>query len=147
MKLIKLGLLSAFFLSLLLFLMSLLIPSVVRISRAIDINAPIEAIQPRLADLQEWKDWNEMARDEMEIKIVSASRDTITASWKNGNNPVMSAFTLAESGGATVVQWYFDFQLDWYPWEKFGSIIFDKHFGSPMEKSLSNLKATIERPQ
>lgn len=147
MKLIKLGLLSAFFLSLLLFLMSLLIPSVVRISRAIDINAPIEAIQPRLADLQEWKDWNEMARDEMEIKIVSASRDTITASWKNGNNPVMSAFTLAESGGATVVQWYFDFQLDWYPWEKFGSIIFDKHFGSPMEKSLSNLKAMIERPQ
>ncbi|HRE51572.1 MAG TPA: hypothetical protein PK339_09130 [Flavitalea sp.] len=147
MKLIKLGLLSAFFLSLLLFLMSLLIPSVVRISRAIDINAPIEAIQPRLADLQEWKGWNEMAGDEMEIKIVSVSRDTINASWKNGNNPVMSAFTLAESGGATVVQWYFDFQLDWYPWEKFGSIIFDKHFGSPMEKSLSNLKAMIERPQ
>ncbi|MBL7736984.1 MAG: hypothetical protein JNL51_16120 [Chitinophagaceae bacterium] len=144
MKLIKLGLLSVFFLSLILFLMSLLIPPVVRVSRAIDIHAPIDAIQPRLADLQEWKDWNEMAKDEMEIKILSVSRDTITVSWKNGNRPVLSAFTLAQSGETTVVQWYFDFRLNWYPWEKFGSIVFDKHFGTPMEKSLNNLKKKIE---
>jgi hypothetical protein len=44
-----------------------------------------------------------------------------------------------------VLQWYFDIKLRWYPWEKFGSIVFDKQLGPPMEKSLGNLKKLLEK--
>jgi hypothetical protein len=35
--------------------------------------------------------------------------------------------------------------LNWTPWEKFGSITFDKQFGTPMEASLNNLKKLMEK--
>jgi hypothetical protein len=46
----------------------------------------------------------------------------------------------------TVVQWYFDFRLKWYPWEKFGSIVFDQQLGPSMESSLENLRINFEKP-
>jgi len=45
------------------------------------------------------------------------------------------------------VQWYFDFHLDWYPWQKFQSIIYDKQLGIPMENSLQQLKQIVETSQ
>jgi hypothetical protein len=44
----------------------------------------------------------------------------------------------------TTVQLYYDFHLKWYPWEKLGSIIYDKQLGPSMEKELRELKASVE---
>lgn len=144
MRLIKLGAVSVFFLALVVFLMSLLIPSKVRISRAVNILAPKDSILAHLENPAKWSSWNEMVHEGTEISILSLSGDSVLTSWKTGKEPVVSGFALEESGGTTVVQWYFDFRLKWYPWEKFGSIVFDKHFGTPMEQSLNKLKKLVE---
>jgi hypothetical protein len=141
---VKLGFISLIVFFIILDLMSLLIPSHVRISRAIDIQAPREKICPWVSDLKNWQKWNEMANDGIEVKILSADCNLITTSWKYNNRTVKSSFRLEESANITVVQWYFDFELKWYPWEKFGSITFDKQFGTPMERSLINLKKLVE---
>ena len=106
----KLAVISFIIFFIFLYLMSLLIPSQVRISRAINIEAPPETVLPLIADTANWKQWNDMSSGTIDI---------------------------------TIVQWYFDFRLRWYPWEKFGSITFDKQFGTSMESSLNNLKKVI----
>ena len=50
----------------------------------------------------------------------------------------------AGSDSATL-QWYIDFNLRWYPWEKFASLLFEKSYGAQMEQGLSNLKKIVEK--
>jgi len=42
------------------------------------------------------------------------------------------------------VQWWMDFKLRWYPWEKFSSLFFENIYGAQMEKGLDNLKRLAE---
>lgn len=124
MRVIKLGIISAIVFAIILFVFSLLIPSTIRISRAVNINAPKSAIYPLVTDKKNWPKWSELEGYD--------------------NKRVEGHFRFEESASITVVQWYFDIKLKWYPWEKFGSIIFDKQFGPPMERSLNNLKKLVE---
>jgi hypothetical protein len=72
--------------------------------------------------------------------------DTLFTEWHQQNGRVLaSGFTWHGNDDQWVVQWYFDFHLRWYPWEKFSSIVFDKQLGPPMEKSLDNLKKLLEK--
>ena len=81
----------------------------------------------------------------MRVKLVSASPTLVVTRWnRNENEAINSGFQLVGAEDSTVVQWYFDFKLKWYPWEKFGSIIFDKQLGPPMESSLARLKKFME---
>lgn len=162
MRVVKLGLISIVVLFIVIFLLSLLIPSQVRISRAINITAPQDSIVHQLADLRQWQQWNELTRnpemthprytkdaftsDHLQVQLVSVKTDTIITVWQQQNGrEIASGFTLYQADNTTVVQWYFDFRLKWYPWEKFGSIIFDKQLGPPMEQSLGALKKTLEK--
>lgn len=162
MRFVKLGLISIVALSIVIFLLSLLIPSQVRISRAINITAPKDSIIHQLADLRQWQQWNEFTgapemtnprysnnaftSDNLQVQLVLVKTDTITTVWRQqGGREIASGFTLHQAGNTAVVQWYFDFRLKWYPWEKFASIIFDKQLGPPMEQSLAALKKTLEK--
>ncbi len=60
MRLIKLAIISFVAIFLVVFLLSLLIPSHVRVSRAINIDAPVDSVMPQLADIRNWKSWNAM---------------------------------------------------------------------------------------
>ena len=161
MRFVKLGLISIVVLFVVIFLISLLIPSEVRVSRAININASKDSITYYLSDLRQWKQWNTLisspemtnpsysdnafASDRLQVQRVKAAPDTIITRWRQGaGQEIASGFTLHTTGNTTVVQWYFDFRLKWYPWEKFGSIIFDKQLGPPMEQSLGELKKKLE---
>jgi hypothetical protein len=144
MRIVKLGIISFVAFFILLYLMSLLIPSHVRISRAININKNRAEIFPYLADTVQWKKWNEMNTGKIDVQIKRAEPQLIETKWTYNGREILSSFRLEESSGVSVVQWYFDFELQWYPWEKFGSITFDKQFGFPMETSLNNLKKLIE---
>jgi hypothetical protein len=42
------------------------------------------------------------------------------------------------------VQWYFDFHLRWYPWEKLASLLLEKVYGTRMAQSLERLRAVAE---
>jgi hypothetical protein len=41
------------------------------------------------------------------------------------------------------LQWYMDFKLSWYPWEKFSSLFYEKTYGAMMERGLYNLKKRL----
>jgi len=164
MRIVKLVMISAVVLFLLITALSLLLPSHVRISRAIDINAQKENILPLVSNLEQWKKWNRFVQiaDSMhELKqITSSSIQTADLQIKTGQQQVNSVETIwiqnkneshanivcLPGTGYTTVQWYFDFNLDWYPWQKFQSIIYDKQLGPQMETSLENLKRLAETP-
>ena len=162
MRFIKLALISLVVLSLLVLGMSLLIPSHVRISRAINITAPKDSLVLQLSDLRNWKEWNALVNnadmtnssysnntvtsDKVQVLLKEVKADTIFTQWNQaGGREIASGFTLHVQDNTAVVQWYFDFKLKWYPWEKFGSIIFDKQLGPPMEYSLATLKKLLEK--
>ncbi|HMF70408.1 MAG TPA: hypothetical protein VK616_02980 [Flavitalea sp.] len=162
MRLIKLGIISLIVFSIIIFVFSLFIPSHVRISRAINIAVPKSTLSVYIADIRNWRDWNAIVNEQdsstgkfekisytgnkLSIKLLSSTVDSVRTIWKQGDSdPVISGFNLVQSlSDTTVAQWYFDFRLNWYPWEKFGSIIFDQQLGPSMEKSLNNLKSTLE---
>ena len=162
MRFIKLGLISLVVLFTVIFLLSLLIPSHVRVSRAVDINGNEDSIINQLIDMRQWKNWNTMVNDtaitnqdydyktfrsdKLQIELRKTKADTILTVWRqSGGREFVSGFTWHTSSGTTVVQWYFDFYLKWYPWEKFGSIIYDKQLGPAMERSLAGLKQRVEK--
>jgi hypothetical protein len=162
MRFVKLALISAVILFIVIYLFSLIIPSTVRVSRAVNISAPKDSLVAQLADLRQWKQWNEMANnieitnkqfaenkitsEQMTITKTSQVGDTLLTDWQQQNARVLnSGFTWHGGDDRLVVQWYFDIKLRWYPWEKFGSIVFDKQLGPPMEKSLGNLKKLLEK--
>jgi hypothetical protein len=49
-----------------------------------------------------------------------------------------------ESGGQVILQWSLKFHLRWYPWEKLAGMFYDKQLGPLMEKSLLNLRKSLE---
>lgn len=162
MRFVKLGLISIVGLFVVIFAISLLIPGHIRVSRAVNIIASKDSIYNQLMDLRHWKQWNELTNgagvlsqqysantftsEELTVKLLETRADSITTDWqqKEGRT-INSGFNLHTVDNTTVVQWYFDFQLSWYPWEKFGSIIFDKQLGPPMERSLAELKKLLEQ--
>jgi len=81
--------------------------------------------------------------------IASVKRNWAGTRWVQPNGREFeSAFDLTLGKEFTTTQWYFDFYFKWYrPWEKFGSIIYDKQMGPSMEKSLTQLKALVESSQ
>lgn len=160
MRLIKLGIISIVVLFVVVLLLSLLIPSHVRVSRAINITAGADSVINNLADLRQWRNWNQMVNDtgltnaeydvkafrsdQLQVQQRSFKNDTVKTVWIQNGKEIVSVLTWHSSGHTTVVQWYFDFYQQWYPWEKFGSIIFDKQLGPSMEKSLASLKKRLE---
>ena len=120
-----------------------MIPSTVRTSRAINIETGKNNIYPFLADTAKWDKWNELKNDKIQINILPSDSNLLKTDWSYGSRTIHSYYRLQKLGDVTVVQWYFEFPLKWYPWEKFGSITFEKQFGEPMERSLINLKNLV----
>ena len=160
MRILKLFVISVVVLFLLLTAMSALLPSTVRISRAVDINAPVEKVRLQLEDLNQWEEWNEYVKamhqkdisldtirsNELKVWKTTTDMSTVQTMWQRQNGKTFPGiFHLFNSPSATTVQWYFEFKFNWYPWEKFGSIVYDKQIGPQMEQSLSNLKLLIEK--
>jgi len=160
MRLIKLALISIVILFAVITGIASLLPSQVRISRAIDINAPAVKIYPQLADISAWDKWNEYIRyyhnkrwngdtlttDEITIAITHRSDSLVEAGWRqaSGDRFASGYRIIARDSLHCSLQWYFDFHLHWYPWEKFQSIVYDGQLGPVMEKSLQNLKQEAE---
>lgn len=162
MRFVKLALISAVILFVIVYLFSLMIPSTVRISRAINISASKDSVLAVVADMRTWKQWNELVNnsnisnqqytenlitsEQLKVTRNAQVADTLFTEWQQRNARMLySGFTLTGVNDQLVLQWYFDIKLRWYPWEKFGSIVFDKQLGPPMEKSLANLKKLLEK--
>ena len=162
MRLVKLGLISLIGLFLVIFLLSLLIPSTMRVSRAITIDTPVDSVNTYVKDMRQWALWNALLKNdnlhavqidsssfssnEMKIIMLPPDSTVIRTSWERvGQDKIQSGVSVTQAANSTIVQWYFDFKVKWYPWEKFGSIVFDKELGPPMEQSLEQLKKLCEK--
>lgn len=148
MRILKLGLISFGFLFLLITLISLLFPSQVRLSRATNLPNEKERI---FSLIQKEEAWHPAYQDSashkaitaMNRKIVSQSDSTFVIQLQQeGRKPVASGWQVygTPQSDSLTLQWYMDFTLSWYPWEKFSSLFFEKTYGSMMEKGLANFK-------
>jgi ribosome-associated toxin RatA of RatAB toxin-antitoxin module len=149
---------------------SLLIPSHVRISRAADIQATAAEVWQQVDDLQSWKEWNPFfnqlsigeieypdtshgAPPAMKIKETLIQLKEIKADERifvmltKGKKPVINGWKFIKNSGSdsATLQWYIEFNLRWYPWEKFASLLFEKSYGIQMELGLSNIKKIVEK--
>lgn len=166
MKYIKLAFISIIFFAVLVTLISLFFPSNVRISKALDISAPKDSIISRLGDPGKWKSWYPGADTLPPITMMgktiairlnekgamlrvtgrSDSTIAITATGP-GVKEMHSGWNIypAATPNRHTVQWYMDFKLRWYPWEKFSSVMFEKRYGPVLEQGLEKLRAVLER--
>jgi hypothetical protein len=164
MRFIKLALISVVVFFVLLTGIASLLPSHVRISRAVDINTQAVKIYPRAGDIKAWNSWNEFVRlyhnkqwepnklaaDEITITIEQNTDTLVTAVWQQPSGTRFTSgyriISYPQDSSRCSVQWYFDLHVRWYPWEKFQSIVYDQQLGPLMEKSLQNLKQQAEHP-
>ena len=165
MRIIKLGIISIVFFAVLITGFSLFFPSYIRISRAIDINGTRDSVLLQVSNVENWKNWFPGA-DSAELIIQDGVAKGITT--KNSQQLILSAvsdstilaitsnpgFKDGESGwnflstsipDIITIQWYMDFHLHWYPWEKFSSLLLEKRYGPMLEIGLGNLKKLIEK--
>ena len=167
MRLIKLGVISILILFLLVTGIGLLFPSVAKVSRAIDINAPVDSVYKVLSDFRYWPLWMDGLNNQTP-ELLTGTTTGRNATVKFGNNTI--SFEELDSNSIktvwigtnrnkqegnfrlisnpqktlTTVNWYFIEQLNWYPWERFASMMNDNILGPTMEKSLENLKQLSE---
>lgn len=156
MRLIKLAFISILLLFFVVTAISLLIPSHIRISKAINIHSDEESIFALIRDTAKWKEWhpafiqNDSPPEFPAIHVVQKSesdseiimhlqqslKPEVVNGWKIYQYPHVDSLTL---------QWYMDFQLKWYPWQKFGSMLYEKTYGTMMEKGLENIREITNR--
>ncbi|HEU4469827.1 MAG TPA: hypothetical protein VFR58_01980 [Flavisolibacter sp.] len=149
MRLIKLALISAAFLFLIALAMSLLIPSHIRISRAANFYGPATSVLGPIRDTARWKQWHPAympdsgrVYPQAEIKLLRQTDSLLVMRISQASRSIDNGWQVYSFQGADSVtlQWYMDFELKWYPWEKFSSLFFEGSFGKMMEEGLHNLK-------
>ena len=166
MGIIKLGFISLIVFALLITGISLFFPSHIRISKAVDINASRDSVQLQISNAANWKKWYPGA-DTMELLITDGKANGLLLDSLQGaisitnisDSSVMAAtagprirkaitgWNIYESSNpnTVTVQWYMDFYLRWYPWEKFSSLLLEKRYGPMMEQGLDKLKSLLEK--
>ncbi len=161
MRLIKFAITSIVILFVLASLLGLLLPSHVLVSRAVNINQYRDSIMPYTNDIRQWKLWMEGMEDtsvvihsansaklgNTDVVIRKLTDSTVISSWtaRSGSEQTATILLIGDqSKKITVVQWQFEQQLKWYPWERLGSIMNDKILGTMMEKNLNRLKTVAE---
>ncbi len=170
MKFIKLGIISVLVLFIVVLLISLLIPSRVRISRAINIDANRDSIMNNISLPENWVKWfpgmdtakpmlvkgktvgyvvnEKKGGSPVYLKLINAGQDEVMAEFVSSKlNPATNAWKLIShsQSDSLTVQWYMEFKLRWYPWEKFSSLLFEGMYGPGMEEGLSRLKRIAEK--
>ena len=161
MRFLKLVFISIATLFILATALSALFPSIVIVSRAVDVTAPADSIMVHIKDMRQWKNWIDGMNDSSvrvhsataatlggtEVTITQLTDTTVQSTWRARKGaPQISTIRLISNPAQkqTVVQWQFEQRLKWYPWEKLGSIMNDKILGPMMEKNLANLKKMVE---
>ena len=151
MRIIKLGFISFVIIFIIITLISLLFPSEIRVSRATNLPNQRDSIFYLLLHERTWhpayldsasaeqmskleKNMVEQTDSTLVYTLQQSGRKRVSNGWKiYGNN----------SSDSLTLQWYLDFKLGWYPWEKFSSLFYEKTYGAMMERGLSNLKKQL----
>lgn len=163
LRILKLGLISAVVFAVLITLFSLLFPSTVRISRALDIRIAPAELKARLADPAQWAAWYpgadsaELIRENGRIRGLRTREGGELLLDRVTDSSIELRFAGAQRGrggwhlypgqtpGLTTLQWFNDFHLRWYPWEKFSGMLLEGRYGPLMETGLDRLRRLVEQ--
>lgn len=148
MRFIRLGIISVVMIFLLFTGISLFIPSQVNISRAINLASNSDSVMQLIKDTNRWADWypgyDTMKAKGTFIDFSVIEKNRVTAEFKNqGSKTISSAWKVIpyEHTDSITLHWNMQFRLKWYPWEKLGSLLYDKAYGTQMERGLSAIKS------
>jgi hypothetical protein len=169
MRYIRFIIISFVVLLLLLTGISFMIPKHMRIARTVSIAAPKDSVMAQIRDVTRWKNWypglestkpyliNGEVRgaifddsdpsNPVYIAIGEQKENEVTARFVPRKlNAVINGWVVADgpAPGTVTLQWYMNFNLRWYPWEKFSSLILEKTYGPPMVEGLNNVKNSVE---
>jgi len=168
MRLLKPLLLGLTGLSIVILLISSLLPNHVMTSKWVRVHASKDSILAEVRNLEGWKEWNGLLMGASDIHVsdstmtwVSSGGDkkntvTIKGSTSMGlsteislheGKPFNSGFSIEKrdpSMDSVQVVWFIVEELKWYPWEKFYGIFVDKLTGAGYEQALNGLKDYLE---
>ena len=153
-------------------ILSLFIPSKIRVTRGVVINAGAGKVFTEISDLKNWRHWQPVFKNDAanikfdttgngvsnscewdskgnknRIIITDKKNNTITATLlRNGENDVFNTIRVLPLADSNQVQteWNVLIKLKWYPWEKFYGIFIEKITGEGYEDALNSLKNYVE---
>ena len=151
MRVVKLGIISVVVFFVLFTIGGLLLPSHNIVSRAVNIKAKPISIMPLVQNKAKWYLWMEgmdsaTLNKRQQIQITSVSDSLIVANWNTAEVNYTTKFRLIYNAGqaVTIVQWQFEQEVAWYPWDRISSLMNDKILGTLMEKNLARLQLVVE---
>jgi hypothetical protein len=152
--------------SLIILFLFALFPSDISVTRVVQINKPRAEVRYKIADLREWKSWNDflykaygnrsvswaggkedsihIERPYIRVDLLKTTPDSVITRWEQDKKYFTGNFILTEMSGQTVLEWTLYFHVKWYPWEKLASMFYDKQLGPLMENSLIKLRNELE---
>ena len=151
MRVLKLGIISLVFFFILITLISLLIPSHIRISKATNLPNKRDSI---FALVKNENVFAAVSADSMpayktgglQKKVLEQTDSSyIIQLTQTGRQPVINGWQLygEPASDSLTLQCYMDFQLSWYPWKKFSSLFFEATYGRMMETGLATIKKQL----
>ncbi|HYH16631.1 MAG TPA: SRPBCC family protein [Flavisolibacter sp.] len=151
MRFIKLAIISFLFFFVLLTIISLFIPSRVRISKATNIGGTPGQVLNYVGDTATWNEWHPLIQQlklhgrqqHLLAKPLAKTDSTVIFQTQyNTQSPITNGWQVYHfpSADSLTLQWYMDFDLEWYPWQKFGSLFYENTYGAIMQQGLDNLR-------
>lgn len=155
-------------------LVAFLLPREVTVSRTVTIDAPAEAVWPKINSLEEMASWSPwLARDPETVQTFTGPESGVgaTMAWQSDkvgsgtqeivesveHESVVTALDFdgmgtaladlrlaAASGGGTDVTWTFDSDMGWNPMMRWMGLMMDRWVGSDYERGLAMLKTSVE---
>jgi hypothetical protein len=167
MRYIKFSIIGLIILFILLTSIGLLMPSFVIVGRSVEINAPLDSIRFYTNDPLHWIYWingadttnfkqltkttteknSKIKLDSYTITVVDNDTKYIITSWtsEKGKEQLNRLQLYPKSASSITVDWSFQQQLKWYPWDRLSGMFNDNVLGPLMEVSLNNLKQICEK--
>jgi hypothetical protein len=166
MRYIKVLIISLLVLFFLLTIIGLLMPSSVTVLRTVDINSPVDSVRFYTNDPAHWRYWingadtsyykqltpsttaknSKLMLGTYTITVLNNDPKYIVSLWQGqSTREQLNRLQLYYNNSGTTVNWSFEQQLNWYPWERLGGMLYDKVYGPSMEASLANLKKVCEK--
>lgn len=162
-KYVKLALISLVVLVVIITIVGFVFPSNAVVSRTTDINAEIDSVKPYTLNINNWQSWmladstvgkqlSSANSDSVQlgtymVKVIKRNDNYIVTEWHSDDMNETCTISLygSQQNKITTVNWKFEQQLKWYPWERFKALLIDKILGDPMEAGLASLKKEIEQ--
>lgn len=146
MKWIKLAIISVIVFGFLLFMLSLLFPSQVFVTRAVTISSPSAEVLKKLGDTSNWAAWNPFAKNDAgRLQVDSIVADGVEYSFMLSSHTEHGNIIISATDSSSCEVRWTQWKKASYPWQKFSFFYQDKLYAPSFEKGLSRFKEICEQ--